>query len=530
MASQHLASEPVRCFVSLDRPGGWRRRLHRGTAAVGSAALAGALAVAAAPAGAVAAPSPSRPPSVTTVHQSAQQDVPALAGSEPDTLVEPDVAVSPRDDKVAVAVAHDGRYPDGGAVGISYSWTADGGQTWHAHPLPGVTSATGGASTWARASDPVAAYDAQGRAYVSTLIFNSGCDSAVAVSRSTDGGRTFAPPVLVHRSASCSVSDDKNWLVVDTASGSPHRGRLYQFWTPFLFGPFNNNPDGSPQAVAWSDDQGRTWTPPVAVSAPHANTQNSQPMLLRDGTIVDSYLDFGAQTAEEGPEAAQARHARVQPPGSASRRARAAAQPEFPALVTRISRDGGRTWTDGGVITRDLGDGPPGIRCCLPSATSDPASGRMYAAWSGLDPRRLMLSTSRDGIHWAAARRINADSGDALGVNVDLSAFNSVLGVSYGLTNPSTGGGRFARQLVTTTRDAGAHFTPPAVVGPRIEYAFAAQSRGIFPGDYIGTAMNGNVLYAVWCVSTRPPRAGATFHQVEYAATFDTRPGLRRRS
>jgi hypothetical protein len=34
----------------------------------------------------------------------------------------------------------------------------------------------------------------------------------------------------------------------------------------------------------------------------------------------------------------------------------------------------------------------------------------------------------------------------------------------------------------------------------------------------------------VWCVSTPPPRAGARFHQVEYAATFDTRTGLRRRS
>ena len=261
---------------------------------------------------------------------------------------------------------------------------------------------------------------------------------------------------------------------------------------------------------------------------PHANTQNSQPMLLRDGTVVDSYIDFGVQTAEEGPEAAQARHARRQPPRST--RPPGAAQQVGPALVTRISRDGGRTWTDGGVITRDLGDGPPGIRCCLPSATIDPVSGRMYATWSGLDPRRLMLSTSRDGVTWSAGRRINPDSGTALGVNADVSAYNSVMAVSYGLTNPDTGAGRFARQLVTTSRDAGAHFSTPAVVGPRIDYAFAAQARGIFPGDYIGTAMKGNVLYAVWCVSTRPARATARFHQVEYAATFDTRSGLRRRS
>ena len=506
----------------VPRPGRWRRRLRQSTAALVPLTLI-TLGLTAAPAGTAAAAAPPSPPAVVTAQQSAQQDVPALPGSEPDTLVEPDVAVSPLDDRVAVAAAHDGRYPDGGAVGISYSWTADGGQTWHPHPLPGVTSATGGEARWARASDPVVAFDSAGRAYVSTLLFNTGCDSAVAVSRSTDGGRTFGEPVLVHSSDTCAVSDDKNWLVVDTAAGSPHRGRLYQFWTPFLTDPFGGA-DGSPQAVAWSDDQGRTWSSPVNVSAPHANTQNSQPMLLRDGTIVDSYVDFGDEAAEEGPEAAQARHARRLPPRAV------AAQVQGPTLLTRISRDGGRTWTDGGVITRDLGEGPPGIRCCLPSATADPVSGRMYATWSGIDPRRLLLATSRDGVNWSEERRINRGSGDALGVNADVSAYNSVMAVSYGLTNPDTGQGRFARQLVVTSRDAGAHFSTPVVVGPRIDYAFASQARGIFPGDYIGTAMSGTFLYAVWCVSTRPDRAGARFHQVEYAARLDTRSGLRRRS
>src|SRR4051812_31760648 len=95
------------------------------------------------------------PPSVLHVGQIARQDVPALPGSEPDTLVEPDVGVSPVDANIAVAVAHDGRYPDGGAVGIETSWTHDGGATWHHQPLPGVTAATGGSATWERASDPV---------------------------------------------------------------------------------------------------------------------------------------------------------------------------------------------------------------------------------------------------------------------------------------------------------------------------------------------------------------------------------------
>jgi hypothetical protein len=471
------------------------------------------------------AASAASPPSVRTVSRIAVQDVPALPGSEPDTLAEPDVAVSPRDSRIAVAVAQDGRYPDGGAVGISYSWTRDGGLHWHHQPLPGVTSATGGDPTWARATDPVAAFDAAGRAYVSTLLFNTGCDSAVAVSRSADGGRTFGAPVLVHRSSTCAVSDDKNWLVVDTGRSSPHRGRLYQFWTPFLLDPFGNA-DGSPQAVAWSDDQGRTWTKPVAVSAPHANTQNAQPMFRRDGTVVDSYLDSGAQPAGEGPEAAQARHtaARVPP------RPRAAAEAPEQKIVTRVSRDGGAHWTEGGTVTEDVGEGPAGIRCCLPTAASDPVTGRMYVAWSATDPRRLLLSTSTDGRNWSAPRRMNPGVQRAQVVNADVAAYGGTLAVSYALTNAATSpDDRIAQQRVVTSRDAGVHLTTPTVIGPVSDYAGAAQAGGIFPGDYIGTALRGHRLYAVWCVSKRPSRAGARFHQVEYGATFDVRPAGRPR-
>ena len=100
------------------------------------------------------------------------------------------------------------------------------------------------------------AFGPDGTVYISTLLFNLGCESAVGVSRSTDGGRTFAPPVLAHVSTTCAVSDDKNWLVVDTGSRSPHRGRLYQFWTPFLSDD-QGNETGSPQVLRWSDDRGR---------------------------------------------------------------------------------------------------------------------------------------------------------------------------------------------------------------------------------------------------------------------------------
>jgi hypothetical protein len=73
---------------------------------------------------------------------------------------------------------------------------------------------------------------------------------------------------------------------------SPHRGRVYQFWTPF-----RSLKDGTcvsaPQAVRWSDDRGGTWSTTSYVSPINHGTQNSQPMIRADGTIVDTFYDFG---------------------------------------------------------------------------------------------------------------------------------------------------------------------------------------------------------------------------------------------
>lgn len=468
----------------------------------------------------------SGPPALLHVGQIGRQDLPALPGSEPDTLVEPDVAVSPLNPDIAVAAAHDGRYPDGGAVGIETMWTHDGGATWHHSPLPGVTVTTGGASTWERASDPVVAFAADGTVYVSTLVFNLGCDSAVLVSRSTDGGVTFGSPTTAHRSATCAVSDDKNWLVVDNSRTSPHQGRLYQFWTPFLTDQ-HGNPAGSPQALVWSDDRGRTWSRPVDVSPPHANTQNSQPMLQPDGTIIDSYIDYGPNGSAEGPEVAGARAARAATttaPASASASAAttgAAARSSFPVLVSTRSVDGGSTWSHARAITRDLGDGPRGFRCCLPSATADPVTGRLYTTWNSTDPTKVRLSSSTDGRTWSTPVVVNNPDRSQLGVSSDVSAYDGTVSVSFGLTNADTTSGRFGRQLVATSRDAGQHFLAPTTVGPRIDYAFAAVAGGIFPGDYIGSATTRGRLYAVWAVSSEPDPA-ATFHQVIFGASFDT--------
>jgi hypothetical protein len=100
-------------------------------------------------------------------------------------------------------------------------------------------------------------------------------------------------------------------------------------------------------------------------------------------------------------------------------------------------------------------------------------------------------------------------------VNVDIAAYRGVLAVSYGLTNGAT-----AQQYVETSND-GRVFSAPLSVGPTSDYRYAAQAGGIFPGDYIGTALSARRLYVVFAVSSRPPASSSSpFHQVIWGVTL----------
>ena len=446
-------------------------------------------------------------PSVLHVGQIARQDVPARNGCEPDTLVEPDVAVSPFNSRVQVAVAHDCRFASGGALDISYAWTHDGGTHWHHAPLPKLTTVVGGA--WARASDPVVAFGADGSVYVSALVLGTGCNTGLTVSRSVNGGATFAPPVVVQKSSSCSYSDDKDWLTIDTQPSSPFYGRIYEFWTAFLA-------SGSPQVVRWSDDSGRHWSATHVVSAPHANSQNSQPMIQPDGAITDVYLDAGGHSIGDGPRSAG--------PGERGGARQLPAAGSGVSLISRISYDGGLTWHSQSLVARDIGGGPPGIRCCLPASTADPVTGRLYTVWEGNGPGSrdpVLLSWSANGRSWSPPRQVSpAGPATVQHVNVAVAAYGGKAFVSYGTRNTALDRGTFVQQQVSSSADGGASFGPPLSVGPRSNLTYAAVAGGKFPGDYIGASATATRLNLVWCVSSKPANPNAAYHQTLYSAVL----------
>ncbi len=446
---------------------------------------------------------------VLQVGQIARENVAPRLGSEPDTLVEPDVAVSPVNPQVAVAAFHDGRYSDGGAVDVGYAWTSDGGRTWRDAPVPYLTQAVGG--RWARASDPVLAFAADGTVYLSVLVFSLDCPSGITVQRSTDGGATWSRPVLVHVSGSCTYSDDKNWITVDTQPASPHLGRVYQFWTPFRFTAAGRYLS-SPQAVRWSDDAGRHWSQTSYVSGVGQSTQDSQPMIRPDGTLVDAYLRFPVG-GHDDPE-----HQAV---AAASTRARSTGTD----LVARTSRDGGSTWSGESLIRAGVGEGPPDVRCCLASAVADPVTGLLYANWIGAGAGEpVLLSRSTDGSHWSTPIRVDRDGSAPATqhVNSDVTAYAGRVFVSYGGRSVATAGNaHFVHQTVSWSTDRGLSFHAPVGLGPPSDLRYAAFARALFPGDYIGTAATDGRVYLVWARSSRPSGAHpGPYHQVIFGATL----------
>jgi hypothetical protein len=474
-----------------------------------SAALTISVTLALAPAASAAPPDPASPdpaspaPAVLALRQAASQDVPAAPGSEPDTLVEPDVAADPHHPDIAVVVGHDGRYPDGGAVGITHAWTRDGGRSWRHAPVPFITTAAGGA--WDRASDPVLAFGPGGVLYLSTIALNSSatdCRSVVLVSRSFDGGATFGPPSTAQATNDCTIFNDKNWLTVDDSPRSPYRGRVYQFWSLFVG-------DTAQQVVRWSDNRGRTWSDMAVVTPDVTDSQGSQALVHPDGSITDVYLDFTG-TGRKPDREREGAEARATAP---------AAEPGVP-LRARTSHDGGRTWSAAVTLTTDVGGDVPGVRCCLPSAVIDPVTGRMHAVWQSTDLSLLQASSSADGVHWSPPVTVNRErTATTQVVNADVAAYRGKVLVSYGVRDSAVADGRYVQQQAAVSYDAGRSFRGQVRLGPVSDLQYAAQAGGAFPGDYIGTAASRGRFYATWAVSSAPP-GGGTYHQVLYAAAI----------
>ncbi|HLZ56540.1 MAG TPA: sialidase family protein [Ktedonosporobacter sp.] len=283
---------------------------------------------------------------------------------------------------------------------IGYFSSFDGGCTWKdGGVLPGFTKSS-------LTSDISFAFGPQGETYAAVL-YESGSESGIAISKSTDGGKTFAPPTKVFATQGDQIFNDKPWIAVDQTQG-PHRGNIYVVWSYDHGGLCAHGVNFCQTELAFSRsmDAGQTFSPlqliegnapfctnPATGRAPNSTTcdgaQGAIPVVEPDGTLAVAfpYIDV-----MEGPNPTR--------------------------LLLTTSRDGGLTWTTPVLIATIhdiLGTFPPDRyrNLSLPAFAGDPKSGQLYLTWSDKGPRDadILFVTSRDqGKTWSNPLRVNDDS------------------------------------------------------------------------------------------------------------------------
>ena len=306
-------------------------------------------------------------------------DDPAALPSTMRAQAEPHITRSQTNPDFVVATFQEGRFTNGGAVDCGYAVTRDGGLSWTRALIPELTRAVGG--PYFRATDPVAGIDLNGNVFLNTdaatdVNFDSG---VIVVSRSTDGAKTFAAPVIAFQAGS-NVFLDKNWMAINTFSNLRTTNRVVVTFTEF----FNNGPN--PIARVYSDDAGQTWSDAVLIHPFNTSAQGSQPVFLPNGNLAIVYWNFGNSTS----------------PGE--------------RVEVVLSTDGGETFGAPKRIANAIEYSEPNIRSggFLPSATTDRTTGNLYVVYqskvSNL-PVILFTKSVDGGNTWSSPISISDDPG-----------------------------------------------------------------------------------------------------------------------
>jgi hypothetical protein len=408
------------------------------------------------------------------------------------TEVEPDTFAF---GNTIVSAFQQGRFFDGGGSGIGFANSTDGGAHWVHGSLPGVTVNSTPPGPYARASDASVAFDARHNVWlISYLGIRSPASAGindVDVSRSTDGGLTWGPPVVVNASGDF---NDKNWTVCDDTASSPNYGNCYTEFDDFsklnLF------------QMSTSKNGGKTW------GAAKTNSDNTcviggQPVVQPNGTVVVPIDDCLETT-----------------------------------ILSIRSTDGGKTWTHPAFVSQVLNDGHPGdIRSPdLPSAEID-SSGRVYVVWTDCRTENfcnsgnndLLLSSSADGVNWATPVRLPTSSVGCtaasctdilipgLAVDRSTSGKRAHLAVVY-YTFPNINCTFSTCQLnvgFLSSTDAGKHWSSPQqLAGPMTLTWLPLTTQGFMVADYLSTsivpgASHANPVFQVASAPTPPPNCSS---------------------
>jgi hypothetical protein len=415
--------------------------------------------------------------------------------------VEPWVSVNPRHDDNLVAVWQQDRWSNGGAQGNLTGVSFDRGRSWQ-RPAPppfsrcaGGTAANGG--DYDRASDPWVSFGGDGAAHQIALAVSADQTiSAILVSSSRDGGRTWGRITTLQRDTTAALFNDKESITAD-----PRNGRfVYAVWDRLqVQNPANpQSPFSGDTLFARSTDGGRTWEPTRTIldfpDNSNVQTLGNQIVVLSDGTLVNTFnlIDRG-----------------------------------LPLVAVQRSTDRGVTWSapiivdvlfssaaqGQGVI--DPFDGHP-VRTgdLLPEAAADPRrrSDDVHIVWQDIRftlaaplpyfNDQVVIASSRDGgLTWSDPRRVSANKlTQAFTGSVDVDEEGNVGVTYYDFTADDPSGGTLDTDYwFTSSRDGGATFSARRRLTERsFDMRTAPDARGFFVGDYEGLASAGGRFLPVF--------------------------------
>jgi hypothetical protein len=284
---------------------------------------------------------------------------------------------------------------------IGYFSSFDGGCTWtDGGVLPGFKKNE-------TTSDVSFAFGNHNDVYAAVLYDEDGTQgrSGIAVSKSSDGGKTFGNPVSVFEARAGQVFSDKPWIAIDQASG-PYSGYIYVVWSYDHNGTCGGINNCSEElAFSRSTDGGKTFSS-VALVEGHA------PFCTNPAT--------GRPAGSTKCDATQGAIPAVGPDGRlyvATPYIDVMGGPIPTRLLLTSSADAGKTWTTPVLIAtiHDISGAFPPEKyrnLSLPAFACDPRTGQLYLTWSdkGTRDADVLFSTSKDrGQTWSAPIRVNDD-------------------------------------------------------------------------------------------------------------------------
>ena len=420
---------------------------------------------------------------------------------------EESLGMSP-DGRILMGMWNDWHFNDG--CGISYS--TDGGTTWAPESFaPGFTFFTNdpnvpGSGPFAVAGDPVVVYNPKsglfdvicqsfagmknkGRIQLLATTFNAAAAHADDPAHSYGLGAWRLPAVAITTGTANGSQKGSNGNLpdheagtVDTGTGPGHHyGRLYVAWAEF------SGSGRSPIDLAYSDNDGASWTGPIRVSdAGHQFDQDATPRVGPDGTVYVTYSSGPNERSTKGNA----------------------------ALVAK-STNGGRTWSASAVAAPI-----PNPATSLPNAlyrggtdvtsTVDQHTGNLVVAFGDQSSGALNVwstHTTQPGnlATFTPAKQVKA-SGEtqffpwlqsAPGGRVDLAFYDrscdpaDVL-VCVTLSSSTDSGASWTSTPVTTTGFDGDKF------GACLAFVDPPDCNNFFIGDYIAVASTDTKAQVMW--------------------------------